>query len=110
MQTLTRRDFLGLAATTLGGAVLVGCGGKRLAETPPTPVAVSPARPTISVAPTRAPVTLTGAPDMLLVNGKVITVDARDTIAQAVAIKDGLIQAVGKRDELRARGRGNQNR
>ena len=48
-------------------------------------------RPTISVSPTTAPVALAGAADMILVNGKVITVDATDTIAQAVAIKDGLI-------------------
>jgi predicted amidohydrolase YtcJ len=39
---------------------------------------------------------------MVLLNGKVITVDAADTIAQAVAIKDGLIQAVGPDEKIRA--------
>jgi len=34
-------------------------------------------------------------PDMLLINGKIITVDADDSIAEAVAIKDGKIIAVG---------------
>jgi predicted amidohydrolase YtcJ len=37
-----------------------------------------------------------------LVNGKVITVDPADTIAQAVAVKDGLIQAVGDDKAIRA--------
>ena len=126
MKRLTRRDFLRLAATTLGGAMLAGCRGRQLAQMTATPAAparptigvaptsvpprtqmtattAAPARPTISVAPTPTPPSLTGAPDMLLVNGKVITVDAKDTIAQAVAIKNGLIQAVGASDELRAR-------
>jgi hypothetical protein len=103
MKHLTRRDFLRLAATTLGGAVLAGCGGRQLARMTETPVPAAPARPTISGAPTPTPPSLTGAPDLLLVNGKVITVDAKNTIAQAVAIKNGLIQAVGTSDELRAR-------
>jgi predicted amidohydrolase YtcJ len=42
------------------------------------------------------------AVDTVLVNGKVITVDAADTIAQAVAVKDGLIQAVGSDEAIRA--------
>ena len=97
MVTLTRRDFIKLAAATLGGAVLTGCGGQQLARMTETP------RPTISVSPTPAPTSATGAVDMILTNGKIITVDAKDTIAQAVAIKDGLIQAVGTSDEIRAR-------
>jgi hypothetical protein len=35
------------------------------------------------------------APDLVLLNGKVITVDAKDSTAQAIAIKDGKIVAVG---------------
>ncbi len=35
------------------------------------------------------------AADWILFNGKVITVDDRDSIAQALAIKDGRIQSVG---------------
>jgi hypothetical protein len=34
-------------------------------------------------------------PDTVLINGKVITVDADDTVAEALAIRDGRIQAVG---------------
>jgi len=103
MKHLTRRDFLKIAATTLGGAALSGCGGRRPGRMTEAPAPSTAARPTISVAPTSASAAPAGAADMLLVNGKVITVDARGTVAQAVAIKDGLIQAVGASDELRAR-------
>lgn len=40
------------------------------------------------------------AADTILVNGKIVTVDDRFTIAQAVAIKDGRIVAVGKTAEI----------
>ncbi len=40
-------------------------------------------------------------PDMILFNGKVITVDQKSTIAQAVAVKDGKILAVGTNDEIK---------
>ncbi len=41
--------------------------------------------------------------DLVLWNGKVITVDAADTLAQAVAIKGDRILAVGSSDEVLAR-------
>ena len=97
MQTLTRRDFIKLAATTLGGIALAGCGGQRLAPT------TEPPRPAITVSPPTAPASATGPADMILVNGKIITVDTKDTIAQALAVKDGVIQAVGASEEIRAR-------
>ncbi|MBI5653824.1 MAG: amidohydrolase [Chloroflexi bacterium] len=96
MKNLTRRDFLKLSACAFGAALLAGCGGQRLAQ-----MTATPASSAISVAPPSA----TGTADLILVNGKVITIDARDSIAQAIAIKDGLIQAVGKSDEMRARAR-----
>jgi predicted amidohydrolase YtcJ len=40
------------------------------------------------------------APDLILTNGKIITVDARFTIAQAVAIKGDRIVAVGTNQEM----------
>ena len=46
--------------------------------------------------------TLDPAPDTILLNGKVLTVDADFTIAQAVAIKDGRFVGVGDNDEIRA--------
>jgi predicted amidohydrolase YtcJ len=41
-------------------------------------------------------------PDLLLINGKVVTVDAQDRLAQAVAIASGRILAVGETREIRA--------
>lgn len=47
--------------------------------------------------------------DLVLFNGKVITVDPSDAIAQAVAVKDGRILAVGTDEEILAHaGRGTQ--
>jgi predicted amidohydrolase YtcJ len=40
-------------------------------------------------------------PDLILINGKIITVDAKDSMAQAVAISDGKIVAVGSNDDVR---------
>jgi len=41
-----------------------------------------------------------GAPDLVLYNGIVITVDGRSSLAQAVAIKDGVFVAVGSNDAV----------
>ena len=41
--------------------------------------------------------------DMVLINGKIITVDAKDSIAQGVAIRSGKIIAVGSNAEVQAR-------
>jgi predicted amidohydrolase YtcJ len=45
------------------------------------------------------------APEIVLTNGKVVTVDERFSIAQAVAIADGRITAVGTSKEIEALGR-----
>jgi hypothetical protein len=42
----------------------------------------------------------TGAPDLVLSNGKIITVDERFTIAQAVAIRGDTVLAVGTNQEM----------
>mgnify|MGYP001046026785 CR=1 FL=1 len=94
---MTRRDFLkkaGLAAGALAAGSALACRpGEKLARLT-TP------------GPTAAPVTPVASPeqaaDMVLLNGKIITVDPADTIAQAVAVKDGLIQAVGSDEVIRA--------
>ncbi len=100
---MTRRDFLkraGLAAGALAGSALACGRGEELAHLTPTPSKVAP---TAGPGTTPIPVaTLEGTSDTVLVNGKIITVDSADTIAQAVAIKDGLIQAVGTDDAIRA--------
>jgi len=41
--------------------------------------------------------------DRVLINGTVLTVDANDSVAQAIAIKDGRIAAVGTNDAIKAR-------
>jgi predicted amidohydrolase YtcJ len=40
--------------------------------------------------------------DRVLVNGRILTVDANDSIVEAVAIRDGLITAVGSNEEILA--------
>jgi len=40
--------------------------------------------------------------DMILIDGKVVTVDQNDTVAEAVAIKDGRILHVGSTDEIKS--------
>lgn len=41
--------------------------------------------------------------DLILINGRIITVDANDSIAQALAIHNGKIVAVGSNEEIRKR-------
>ncbi len=120
---ITRRDFLKKSALTAGaavvGALLEACGRRaRLAtptsappspmptatETlaPPTATPLPPPTATPAPSPTATPLPPELAADLVLANGKVITVDPADTIAQAVAVKDGLIQAVGDDQVIRA--------
>ena len=42
------------------------------------------------------------AADLLLLNGKILTMDARDSVAEAVAIRDGKIVAVGSSRDVEA--------
>lgn len=46
--------------------------------------------------------TSSSAPDLILINGKVFTCDASNSIHQAVAMKDGLFIAVGATKEIQA--------
>lgn len=41
-------------------------------------------------------------PDLVIVNGKVVTVDKLDSIAEAVAVKDGYIVKVGSNEEVKS--------
>jgi imidazolonepropionase-like amidohydrolase len=43
-----------------------------------------------------------GPPDTILVNGAVLTVDPRDSVAEAVAITGGRISAVGTTAQVKA--------
>jgi predicted amidohydrolase YtcJ len=40
---------------------------------------------------------------LLLANARVITCDARDTIADTIAVRDGKVLAVGSEEAVRAR-------
>jgi predicted amidohydrolase YtcJ len=42
------------------------------------------------------------APDTILINGKILTVDARNSVQQALAIRDGKISALGTTAAIRA--------
>ncbi|MBA2304790.1 MAG: amidohydrolase family protein [Acidobacteria bacterium] len=50
---------------------------------------------------TAIPAELIRYPDLVLVNGQVLTVDKAFTVAQAVAVRDGKILAVGRTDDIR---------
>ena len=42
------------------------------------------------------PLQTAGAPNLILYNGKVITLNARNELAEAVAVRDGKFVAIGK--------------
>jgi hypothetical protein len=106
---LTRRDFIRLSALTIGGTVIAACRReeKTLVSTTPIPATAPPTTASSAVTP-RAAVTLapTSAPspfaETVFVNGKVIVMDSADTVAQAVAVKDGRIAKTGTDQVIRA--------
>ena len=91
IRTLNRRDFLKASSVVLGGAILA-CSKdqERIGGT----TVLSPSAPT-----TFAPGEFA---DTIFVNGKVVTMDSADTIAQAAGIKDGLILRTGSNEALRS--------
>src|SRR5215467_3460081 len=57
---------------------------------------------------TRSPVPAAAdSAELILMNGKIITVDGQDSVAQAIAIHDGKIVAVGTNQEIRKLASGN---
>ena len=92
---LTRRDFLKLSGVALGGATLACGRGSKLLELTAVPTPVSPAA---QPPPTLAPGEVA---DTILVNGNIVTMDAKRTAAKALGIKNGIILYVG--DEKTAR-------
>jgi hypothetical protein len=88
--TLTRRDFLKLAGAGLGGALLACRQGA--APTPP-PTAHSPTPPRLPAG--------AGA-DFALLNGRVLTVDAANTAAEAIAVKGDQVLLVGSNAAVQA--------
>ena len=105
---ITRRDFLRVAGVA-AGTLAAGC---RLGSSPrnatPTTRAAVPGK-SILYAQAKPPTPPAGTPDLILRNGKLITIDIDDTIAQAIAVKDGRIQAVGSNETIDAlKGAGTQ--
>lgn len=75
MNKITRREFLKLATATSAGLVLSACNRGRRGRS---------------------------EADLVLTNGRIITVDPKDSIVEALAAKDGLIQVVGKGEDVQA--------
>jgi predicted amidohydrolase YtcJ len=93
---LTRRDFLKLGGIGLGGATLACGSGSRLVNltgTPPLPATAAQPIPTFAPG---------EAADSILVNGNIVTMDAARSTSTALAIKKGLVLAVG--DDRTVRG------
>lgn len=93
---LTRRDFLKLSGGALAGVALAGCRGSRAFELTAVP---SPVRPTVQPLPTLAPGEVA---DTVLVNGNIVTMDAKRTAVKALAVKKGRILLVGEEQAVRA--------
>lgn len=84
--SISRRDFIKLVAVGAGGALLASCKRGSGLTTGPVPTLTSHPMPTLAPG---------ESADLILVNGNIITIDAKRTTAQALAIKNGLILYVG---------------
>ena len=102
--SLSRRDFLKLTGAGLGAAVLASCKkGVGLTEVPlasntVVPLANDTAVP-VAIATSYPPGTTA---DTILANGRIMTVDAADSISEAIAIKGNKILSVGSNEAIRA--------
>jgi predicted amidohydrolase YtcJ len=97
---LTRRDFLKLAGVTLGGAILACGKSGNLTATPGSDVtALPPATAIPGAGVTDLPPGTTA--DTLLVNGRIMTVDPANSIAEAIAIHGDKILMTGKDNLIR---------
>ena len=91
---LSRRDFIKLSGAALGVASLACGGGTKLLELTAVPTPVSP--------PQTIPTLAAGeVADTILVNGNIVTIDAKRSTVKALAIKDGKILFVGDDQAVR---------
>ncbi len=96
---LSRRDFLKIAGTGMGTMVLAGCTkGIRVTAIPGPTTTTLPVTSIAAAVPTLAP---GGFADTILVNGNIVTMDAKRTAAKALAIKDGIILSVSDDQTIR---------
>jgi len=93
---VTRRDFIKLGAMTVGGIALASCGGGKKIELVATP---TPLNPAIQSPPALAPGEVV---DTILLNGNIVTMDAKRSKVKAIAINKGLIQLLGDEQAVRA--------
>lgn len=91
---LSRRDFLKLSGAALGGVALACGSGPKLVELTAVPTPLSPAQTIPALAPGEFA-------DTILINGNIVTIDAQRTTATALAIKNGVIMAVGDDQTVR---------
>lgn len=91
----SRRDFLKLSGTALGGLALACGGGQKLVELTALPALNLPTPQTPSLAAGEFA-------DSILVNGNILTMDANRSTAQALAVKNGLILSIGTEQAVRA--------
>jgi predicted amidohydrolase YtcJ len=97
---LSRRDFLKIAGTGLGGAMLAGC--KKGLQLTAIPVPTAMAQPVPSALTATATLLPGTSVDTILVNGNIVTMDAKRSAVKALAIRDGIIQLVGDDQAVRA--------
>ena len=90
MTDYTRGEFLGV-----GGAFLLGAAGTGEPGSKKDPSAATGNPPGQQAAPQ-------GAPDLILVNGRVHTIDDERPRTEAFAVKHGRFIAVGSSDDVRA--------
>jgi predicted amidohydrolase YtcJ len=81
--TISRREFLKATGSAITG-LMAGCATTGEMPGKPSPLLKTPG----------------GTADLILRNGTLLTVDAKDRIAQAVAISNGVIQKVGTDAEV----------
>ncbi len=91
---LSRREFLNLAALGTGAAILKGA-ERRLGMQADAAPDLAP-----SYGPPNSPAAV--PPDLILFNGRVVTMDAANTVTQAVAILGDRILQTGSDTEMRA--------
>ena len=89
-QEMSRRKFLSMGGMVLGGATLAGCA--HLTAVP------APVGATVQPAPTLA---VGEFADTTLVNGNIVTIDKKRSIASALAVKNGLILLVSDDQSVR---------